>query len=294
MSQPRVANDYKDKFPIWCPGCGDFQVLGALQKAAAELNLDPDRTVLVTGIGCSGLITSSFRTYGFHGVHGRALPAATGVKMSDPSLTVLVAGGDGDGYGIGMGHLVHAARRNVDVTYIVMDNQTYGLTKGQVSPTTDAGIVTKTTPAGNPEHPVEPLALALLSGTTYLASAFSGDTARLTEIVVGAVQHKGFSLVNIQSPCITYNKDHMPNWYKERLRTLDDEAHDPTDMRAALDVVLARDGRIPNGVIYRGKKPALHDLVRVGKNGVAPTQEALGQTLTERAKDLQALRDAFA
>lgn len=250
--------------------------------------------MLVTGIGCSGLITSSFRTYGFHGVHGRALPAAMGIKMADPSLTVLVAGGDGDGYGIGMGHLVHAARRNLDVTYIVMDNQTYGLTKGQVSPTTETGYVTKTTPEGNPEHPVEPLALALFSGATYIASGFSGDTARLTDIVVEGVRHKGFSIINIQSPCITYNREHPPNWYKERLRTLDEEGHDPTDRQAALHVLGEPEKGIPNGVIYRTERPALHELVTAGVDGVAPTREDLGGTLRQRAVDLRRLRDELA
>ncbi|MBW3581480.1 MAG: 2-oxoacid:ferredoxin oxidoreductase subunit beta [Euryarchaeota archaeon] len=291
----RAFADFKDKAPNWCPGCGDFGVLGAMQRAAAELDLDPDRTVLVTGIGCSGNVTAFFRTYGFHGVHGRALPAATGIKLADPALTVLVAGGDGDGFGIGLGHLVHAARRNLDVTYIVMDNQTYGLTKGQVSPTSAQGFVTKTTPDGSPDAPVDALALSLIAGATYLGVGFSGDIKRLTELIKGAVRHEGFSLVQTMSPCVTFNKTNTFSWYKDRLVDLEAEGHDPTDRAAALHQVTRTDGRIPHGLIFRTERPPLHRAVGVlGGREAAPATEDLEFTLRSRAADLKALRDRFA
>lgn len=283
--------DFKDKFPNWCPGCGDFGVLGAMQRAAAELDLDPENTVLVTGIGCSGNITAFFRTYGFHGVHGRALPAATGIKLSDPELTVLVAGGDGDGYGIGLAHLVHAARRNLDVTYIVMDNQTYGLTKGQVSPTSAAGFVTHTTPEGNPEEPLQALHLGLVAGVSYLAQGFSSDPKRLTKLIKEGIEHPGFSLINIASPCITFNKVNTNQWFKERLYDLEAEGHNPTDPAQALAAVTRSDEQIPHGLIFRAERPTL--TAKVMKKGARPAREDLGQTLVKRREDIQALRDAF-
>jgi 2-oxoglutarate/2-oxoacid ferredoxin oxidoreductase subunit beta len=288
----RTMQQYKDRFPNWCPGCGDFGVLGAMQRAAAELDLDPERTVLVTGIGCSGNITAFFRTYGFHGVHGRALPAAAGIKLSDPDLTVLVAGGDGDGYGIGLGHLVHAARRNLDVTYIVMDNQTYGLTKGQVSPTSAAGFVTHTTPQGNPDDPLVPLHLGLVAGVSYLAQGFSADAKRLTRLIKEGIEHPGFSLINIASPCITFNKVNTNNWFNERLVDLDEAGHEPTDLQAALAQVTRADGKIPHGLLYRRGRQTLTQ--KVVPAGARPAREDIAATLNVRREELERLRAAFA
>jgi 2-oxoglutarate/2-oxoacid ferredoxin oxidoreductase subunit beta len=287
-----TMQDFKDKFPNWCPGCGDFGVLGAMQRAAAELDLDPDRTVLVTGIGCSGNVTAFFRTYGFHGIHGRALPAATGIKLSDPELTVLVAGGDGDGYGIGLAHLVHAARRNLDVTYIVMDNQTYGLTKGQVSPTSAAGFVTHTTPQGNPEEPLAPLQLALVAGVSYLAQGFSNDAKRLTRLIKEGIEHPGLSLINVASPCITFNKVNTNAWFKERFLDLEEAAHDPTDADAAWRAVTLSDGRIPHGLIYRHLRPTLTE--KVLSKGLRPAREDLDTVLAAKRDELRRIAGAFA
>lgn len=246
---------YKDrvgKDPIWCPGCGDFGVLRAMQKAVDAQGLALHETVLVTGIGCSGTITSGFRSYGFHGLHGRALPVAQGIKLAQPDAHVLVAGGDGDGYGIGLGHFMHAARRNIDITYIVMDNQVYGLTKGQTSPTTAADMTTKASPLGPMAEPVRPLELALAGGASFIAQGFSADQKQLQSLIEQGMQHKGFALINVQSPCVTYNLLNTYDWFRQRMIKLDD--HDPCDREAAR-ALAQRDDVVPTGVVYQVERP---------------------------------------
>lgn len=208
---------FKGDASTWCPGCGDFGVMNALQKAVVQIGLTPDQLSIVSGIGCSSKISEYVRSYNFHGIHGRSLPVAQGMKMANPHMTVIASGGDGDGYGIGLGHFVHAVRRNIDITYIVMDNQIYGLTKGQTSPRSAHGFVTKTTANGNKEYPVDPIATALVNGGTFIAQAFSGNVKEMTEIFERAIQHKGFSLVNVFSPCVTFNKINTYDYFKERL-----------------------------------------------------------------------------
>jgi 2-oxoglutarate ferredoxin oxidoreductase subunit beta len=219
MTEATVTmKDFKvEERPTWCPGCGDYSVLAALQKAVANIGLRPEEVVLSTGIGCSGKLSQHFGSYGFHGLHGRSLPIAQGVKIANHKLTVIAAGGDGDGYGIGMGHFIHAIRRNVDLTYIVMDNNIYGLTTGQTSPTSAKGFKSKTTPAGAAEEPIRPLHLALAQGASFVAQAFSGDVKEMTEIFEAAIRHKGFALVNAFSPCVTFNKVNTYDWFKEKL-----------------------------------------------------------------------------
>ena len=180
--------------PNWCPGCGDFSVQAAIQKAAANVGLEPEEVAIITGIGCSGRLSGYINSYGVHGIHGRALPLAQGVIMANKDLTVIASGGDGDGYAIGMGHTIHALRRNMNMTYIVMDNQIYGLTKGQTSPSSAVGFVTKSTPKGNIEKNVAPLELALSSGATFVAQGFSSDIKALTKLIEDAINHDGFSL----------------------------------------------------------------------------------------------------
>ena len=256
-NQKLSFKDYKGKDPIWCPGCGDFGVLTALQKAAANLGLDPSKTVLATGIGCSGNITAYFRTYGIHGIHGRVLPLATGVKVGNPELTVLAAGGDGDGFGIGLGHFLHAARRNVDLTYVVMDNQVYGLTKGQTSPTTPTDMTTKASPLGPLASPLNPLALALSAGATFVAQGYSAAMPQLVDLIERGVRHKGFSFINVQSPCVTYNLVNTFDWFKVHAKPIED--HDPTDWKAAMDI--ANDtSKVPTGLLFQAQRPTLHDL----------------------------------
>lgn len=269
--------DWTGKDTIWCPGCGDFGVLKAMQSAAANLGLDPHQTVLATGIGCSGNITAYFRSFGFHGIHGRALPAATGIKLANPELTVLVAGGDGDGFGIGLGHFLHTARRNVDVTYIVMDNQVYGLTKGQTSPTTPAKMHTKASPLGPMADPLSPLELAITGGATFVAQGFSGDMKQLVALIEAGVRHKGFSLINIQSPCVTYNHLQDYGFFREHKADIAAEGHDPSDRDAAL--AIARDrSRVPTGLLYQTDRPVFGgDRTRVAVDHAADPAGSIGQ-----------------
>ncbi|HGH0884780.1 TPA: 2-oxoacid:ferredoxin oxidoreductase subunit beta [Staphylococcus pseudintermedius] len=237
--------------PNWCPGCGDFSVQAAIQKAAANVGLEPDEVALITGIGCSGRLSGYVNSYGVHSIHGRALPLAQGVKMANRDLTVIASGGDGDGYAIGMGHTIHALRRNMNITYIVMDNQIYGLTKGQTSPSSAPGFVTKTTPKGNIEQNVAPLELALSSGATFVAQGFSSDIKALTKIIEDAINHDGFSFVNVFSPCVTYNKINTYDWFKENLTAIDDiENYDVSNKQAALQTVIEHDSLV-KGIIYQ-------------------------------------------
>lgn len=250
----------------WCPGCGDYAVLAALQKAAANLDLVPEEVVLVSGIGCSGKISQHFGSYGFHSLHGRSLPVATGIKLANHELTVIAAGGDGDGYGIGMGHFMHTLRRNIDITYIVMDNHIYGLTTGQTSPTSEKGFKSKTTPEGSAEEPVRPVQSAILNGASFVAQGFSGDLNQLTRIIEEAIKHKGFSLVNTFSPCVTFNKINTYEWFKENIYNLDDlNDFDHTDKFKALKV-LEEHGSVVTGIIYTEERPVYHE-VMIGATG---------------------------
>ena len=288
-SNPALTfKDFKGKDPIWCPGCGDFGVLTALQKAAANLKLDPSRTVLATGIGCSGNITAYFRTYGIHGIHGRVLPLATGVKIGNPDLTVLAAGGDGDGFGIGLGHFLHAARRNVDITYVVMDNQVYGLTKGQTSPTTPTDMTTKASPLGPLASPLNPLALALSAGATFVAQGYSAAMPQLVDLIERGVRHRGFSFINVQSPCVTYNLVNTFDWFKQHAVPI--EGHDPSDWKAAMDI--ANDtSKVPTGLLFQAQRPTLHDMshpIKADAGAFDPVHAA-----AEPAKALAASRKRF-
>jgi 2-oxoglutarate ferredoxin oxidoreductase subunit beta len=245
--------DYKSELkPIWCPGCGDFGVLSAFYKALADLNVDPANAVIVSGIGCSGRFPAFVEAYGFHGVHGRALPLATGVKMANPSLTVVVVGGDGDAFSIGAGHLPHAARRNVDLTYIVMDNEIYGLTKGQPSPTSPHGMERKASPYGSPDTPINPILMALSYGATFVARGFSSRPKDVTELVKQGIQHKGFAFIQVYSPCVTFNDtyDHF------RQITADlPKDHNPSNKMMAIERAMSLDP-LYLGVYYREERPS--------------------------------------
>ncbi|RIP33491.1 2-oxoacid:ferredoxin oxidoreductase subunit beta [Staphylococcus gallinarum] len=237
--------------PNWCPGCGDFSVQAAIQKAAANVGLEPEEVAIITGIGCSGRLSGYINSYGVHGIHGRALPLAQGVKMANKDLTVIASGGDGDGYAIGMGHTIHALRRNMNMTYIVMDNQIYGLTKGQTSPSSAQGFVTKSTPKGNIEQNVAPLELALSSGATFVAQGFSSDIKALTKMIEDAINHDGFSFVNVFSPCVTYNKVNTYDWFKENLTDIAEiEGYDFTDKMLATQKVLEYNSLV-KGIVYQ-------------------------------------------
>jgi 2-oxoglutarate ferredoxin oxidoreductase subunit beta len=255
-----TPKDYKsDLKPIWCAGCGDFGVLNALYKAMSICQLDPENTVIVSGIGCSSRLPGFVTTYGFHGVHGRALPIATGIKLARPELEVIVVGGDGDGYSIGAGHLPHCARRNPDITYLIMNNNTYGLTKGQVSPTSMVPLASmrakidpkrwKTTPYGMMEDPINPIAQAIAWDVSFVARGFSYKPNQLADILAEAIQHKGFALVDAFSPCPTFNQDQTDDYYKDHTFDVPPD-HDPTDRIRAFELALCEDG-YPIGVIYK-------------------------------------------
>ncbi|TDB50399.1 2-oxoacid:ferredoxin oxidoreductase subunit beta [Bacillus sp. CBEL-1] len=248
--------------PNWCPGCGDFSVQAAIQRASANVGLEPHELAVISGIGCSGRISGYINSYGFHGIHGRALPIAQGVKMANRDLTVIASGGDGDGFAIGMGHTVHAIRRNIDVTYIVMDNQIYGLTKGQTSPRSDVGFKTKSTPEGSIESSLSVMELALTSGATFVAQSFSTDLKELTSLIEQGIQHKGFSLINVFSPCVTYNKVNTYDWFKENLTSLKTiENYDPSNRMQAMQTLMEHNGLV-TGLIYQNtNQPSYQQLV---------------------------------
>ncbi|SDY06919.1 2-oxoglutarate ferredoxin oxidoreductase subunit beta [Evansella caseinilytica] len=245
-----TLKDLRGDQPTWCPGCGHFSIMAGIQKAIIQLGYDPHEVAIISGIGCSGKVSEYVRTNGFHTIHGRSLPVAQGVKMGNPALKVIASGGDGDGYGIGVGHFVHASRRNIDMTYIVMDNNIYGLTKGQTSPRSDHGFVTTTTKDGNKEYPVDPIATSVANGATFVAQGFAGDIKQMTEIIRRAIEHSGFSHVNIYSPCVTFNKVNTYDFYKERLTPI---AAPFDDRDKALATIREYDGLV-TGVIYEEKR----------------------------------------
>lgn len=266
MATQLTPKDFATATPSWwCAGCGDFGVLAALKQACAELGLQPKDVAFISGIGCSGKISGYLHSYAFHGVHGRALPTATAVKLANKDLTVIVAGGDGDGYAIGAGHFLHAVRRNPNMTYIVMDNQTYGLTKGQSSPTSMLGYLSGTSPSGNPDAPLNGLAVALAAGGTFLARGFSSEPKAMVELIKEAVLHPGLGIVEVMSPCVTFNKVNTYKWFKENVYHLSDiEGYDPSNRAKAFEI-MTQVGKIPLGVFYKEIRPTLEELML--KNG---------------------------
>ena len=273
------TNTYKGRIhPDWCPGCGDFSVLNALQKALFELGLAPHDVLVISGIGCSSNLPGFINAYGMHTLHGRSLAVATGAKLGNHELTVIATGGDGDGYGIGGNHFIHTMRRNVDLTYIVMDNQIYGLTTGQTSPTSVKGMKTKSTPHGNVENPINPMPLAMVGGATYVARGFSGKQKHLIDLMKGAILHKGFSLVDVFSPCVTYNFDNTYKWFNPRVKILEEEEdYDPSDFHAAMGRAYQWGDEIPIGVIWRRTDlPTLEELEPVLDEGGPLAHRELG------------------
>ena len=245
---PLTVRDYKSEVkPVWCPGCGDFGVLSATYKALTALQLKPHEVVVVSGIGCSSRIPYFLHTYGIHGVHGRPIPIATGVKMANPALTVFAMGGDGDLMSIGAGHLPHAAARNVDITVVMMDNQVYGLTKAQASPTSVTGQISKSTPYGAIARQLKPAVLALAYGASFVARGYSARANELSELIVQGVQHHGFSFIHVQSPCTEFNNTYSQ--YDELVTEVPPE-HDTSDLSAALQLALTEE-QVHLGVFYR-------------------------------------------
>jgi 2-oxoglutarate ferredoxin oxidoreductase subunit beta len=260
-TKPKLKpKDYKSHVkPTWCPGCGDFGVLASLYQAMARLELDPANTVIVSGIGCSSRLPFFVKTYGFQTAHGRVLPVAMGVKIANPELTVIAVGGDGDGFSIGGNHLLHAARRNPDITYVVMDNEIYGLTKGQTSPTSPLGFKTKTTPYGSSDAPTNPMAWVLAAGTSFAARGFSGNPKHVTDLIVQGIQHPGFSFVQAMSPCPTFNNTF--DLWRDQVVDLPED-HDPNNRVQAMAQALREDA-IPVGLLYKETRPTLESHTRV-------------------------------
>ena len=262
---PITAQAFKSGYkPIWCPGCGDYSVLSSVTKAFAILELSPENVAVVSGIGCSSRIPAYTSCYGFHGVHGRALAAGTGLKVARPDLTVLVAGGDGDGYSIGGNHFLHSCRRNVDMTYIVMDNHVYGMTKGQPSPTTEPDWDSKLSPGGTGLRTFHPLVIALASGANFIARAFSGDPNGTAQIIADAIRTPGFSFVEILSPCVTLRPEQR-DW-KNQAR--------PAPVAATADAAqaarrLMTDDGFNIGVLYVGNRKPYQLSIGMGTDIVA-------------------------
>ena len=271
------AKDFKGKVsPDWCPGCGDFGVLTALQKAAVELGLKPHQMVTISGIGCSSNFPGFFNAYGMHTLHGRALAVATGVQMANHELNVVVTGGDGDGYGIGGNHFTHTARRNVNLTYLVMNNQIYGLTTGQISPSSRVGMKTKSTPFGSVETPINPITSAIMNGATFVARGYSADGKQLVKLVKQALQHKGFALIDIFSPCVTFNHDNTYEFFKPRIKRLEDEGHDTSDWKSACEKALVWGDEIYSGLFLQLERPTLSQLEPVLEEGGPMARRPLG------------------
>jgi 2-oxoglutarate/2-oxoacid ferredoxin oxidoreductase subunit beta len=273
-----TIKDLKGKAdPDWCPGCGDFGVLAALKQAIVEAGLEPHKVMTISGIGCSSNLPGYLNTYGMHTLHGRALAVATGAQLANHELKIVVTGGDGDGYGIGGNHFVHAMRRNVDVTYVVMNNQIYGLTTGQLSPTSTKGMNTKSTPFGSVENPINPILLAIAAGATYVARGFTGQQKQLVELIKGGLLHRGFALIDTFSPCVTYNHDNTHEFFKQRTKRLDEMGHDPTNLHLAIERGSQWGDEIPIGLFWKREDlPSLDQLEPVLGSGGPLAHRPLG------------------
>jgi 2-oxoglutarate ferredoxin oxidoreductase subunit beta len=239
----------------WCPGCGNFSILMTVKQALAELELPREEVVAVTGIGCHGKITDYINVNGIHTIHGRVLPVATAIKIANDRLTVLGFAGDGDAFNIGIGHFPHAARRNVNMTYIIHDNLIYGLTTGQTSPTSKQGFVTKTSPRGEWSIAINPLTQALTSHVSFVSRTFAGEPQHMKEVLKNAIKHQGFALVDVLQPCVTFNRVNTYQFYKERIYKLEEEEHDVSDWSEAYKKAEEWGDRIPIGIFYQEERP---------------------------------------
>jgi 2-oxoglutarate ferredoxin oxidoreductase subunit beta len=271
MSEQLTVKDFKsDLRPVWCPGCGDYGVLTPFLQALVATGKDPKNTVIVSGIGCSGRFPYFCSTYGFHGVHGRAVPTALGMKAAAPNLDVFAVGGDGDGLGIGGGHLPHAARKNVDMVYVLINNNIYGLTKGQSSPTSPMNMISKTAPYENIEDPLNPVEMFMAYNTSFVGVGFSGQPKQLKDIFTQAIEHRGFAIVLVHSPCTSFNKLVTFESMKEMFAPVGED-HDPADKWSAMKLAMDTQ-RMWTGVLFKQERPTLQDRVaalreRSGKYG---------------------------
>jgi len=255
-----TLQDYAETIEIaWCSGCGNFGILQALRGALVELGIEPHQLLLVSGIGQAPKLPHYIQDNVFNGLHGRSIPVVTGAKIANHELITIVVDGDGGAYGEGGNHWIAAMRRNVNITYMVHNNQVYGLTKGQASPTSDLGFVTRTTPLGA-SQPVNPIAVALASDVSFVARGFAGDSGHLSRLLKMGIEHRGFALIDILQPCVSFNRTNTYQWYRERIYNLEDEpGYDPGDKMAAWAKAQEWDSRIPIGLIYKGEKPVYEE-----------------------------------
>jgi 2-oxoglutarate ferredoxin oxidoreductase subunit beta len=275
--------------PTWCPGCGDFGIVAALKQGLVRAGLAPHEVLLVSGIGCGSKLPDYARVNGFMTLHGRPVAVATGARLGNHGLKVITVHGDGDSMGLGMGHFIHTARRNLDIVDLIQDNQIYGLTKGQYSPTSDRGFVTSTSPDGAFEMAVSPVALALVAGGTFIARGFAGDAKDLALLIAQAIEHRGYALVDILQPCVTFNRKNTYDWYRERVYNLAETDYDPGDRVAAFQKALEWGDRIPLGVIYKAQLPTYEEQVAGLKLGPVASRKLEKLTPTE----VESLRAEF-
>lgn len=280
MTEPVIAAESLTKKsytsstkPTWCPGCGDYGVLSALDRALVRLGRPEHEVAIVAGIGCSSRFPFFMNTYGFHSAHGRALSVATGLKTARPELTVVATGGDGDALAIGGNHFMHTMRRNVDITYVLMDNQIYGMTKGQTAPTSRIGLRSKSTPNGSWESPVDPPWVALTAGATFIAQIGSWNMKQMTDLLYEGMLHKGMSFINVLSPCVTFHKEANKDYFKELSEDIPAD-YDPTDFDDAIGLLRSHVGRLPTGLIYRASDvPTYGDGIDSHVRSIAGTTE---------------------
>jgi 2-oxoglutarate ferredoxin oxidoreductase subunit beta len=277
-----TVKDYASSVkPTWCPGCGDYGILAAVKQGLVQAGLAPHQVLMVSGIGCGSKLPDYARVNGFMTLHGRPLPVATGAKLGNHGLKVVTVHGDGDSMGLGMGHFIHTARRNLDIVDLIQNNQIYGLTKGQYSPTSDPGFITKTSPDGSIEMAANPVALALAAGATFIARGFAGDAKGLASLIAQALEHKGYALVEILQPCVTFNRKNTYDWYRERVYSLQEEGYDPGDRVAAFQKALEWGDRIPLGVFYQTRRPSYEEQVVSLQEGPVATRELKTLTIAE-------------
>jgi 2-oxoglutarate ferredoxin oxidoreductase subunit beta len=264
----------------WCPGCGNFGILNSLKHALVACELQPHQVLLVSGIGQAAKTPHYLKANVFNGLHGRSLPVAIGAKLANPELTVIAESGDGCMYGEGGNHFLAALRRNLDLTILAHDNRVYGLTKGQASPTSEQGFVTKAQPHGAFAPPFNPVAVAVTMGASFVARGYAGMPEHLADLIVQAIKHRGTSLVDILQPCVSFNKVNTYQWYKEHCYELGED-HDPTDHGQALRIALEFGERIPLGVIHKMEKPLFEEQFAVLKNGPLARQEVSREGLQQ-------------
>lgn len=285
-----AAKDYAGPVkPTWCPGCGDFGILAGVKQGLVKAGLAPHEVLIVTGIGCGSKLPDYANVNGFLTLHGRPVPVATGARLGNHGLKVVTVHGDGDSMGLGMGHFIHTARRNLNIVDLIQNNQIYGLTKGQYSPTSDSGFVTSTSPDGAIELAASPVTLALAAGGTFLARGFAGDVKGLADLIAQALNHKGYALVDVLQPCVTFNRKNTYDWYRERVYNLAETDYDPSDRVAAFQKALEWGDRIPLGVIYQTSRPTYEEQVAGLKPGPIARREVRKLT----AAEVEAVRAEF-